>query len=606
MENQIAVPAAFLRPAIAALTALSVAAAPLSQQAVAAVKLTRADYEACQAGDEPSFRSAIEAISLKALQGGLKAVDFKAVVAEEWRRAGLDAILDKQVDIAVAEVHDESSWGDLLQSLAYKEKSQELATAVAERVYRSEPAKLAIEQLAVGVGKDVGRNIELATIDAAEPSLQCLQAFLGPRFGSTVSRVVASGAGKEFAIDPDTAKARVSATSVLIEGSEGLAGAVILLVRRQLSNMASRIGHRLVGAVLGRLVSIVAGGVGVVLIAKDIWELRSGVLPIIATEMKSKATKERAQEELARTISEQLEEQVRDIASKTADRIIEIWHEFRRAHAKVLELAERNAQFKSFLNAARPEQLPRIDEIIGLVAAGEGDPGVLERLQDGTLHSAVNTLTEPGMDIVRETRSVDAALRWTSISGDRLGRLVEYEIHKRAKADDFTKASLDRIFALDDRLAAVRLAGIERGARDVLFELENADLKTLARSLAEPELTTLARYLTGLQKTASQRVLRAVAQTPAKMQMLSSARVRDAVLASRDQDAAVAMMLRTSSLPNPAIVSADFGLVLDGQVSPVLLWEKHSALLVVLSLLALITLLFLKRIVFGRRRKAAA
>jgi hypothetical protein len=90
------------------------------------------------------------------------------------------------------------------------------------------------------------------------------------------------------------------------------------------------------------------------------------------------------------------------------------------------------------------------------------------------------------------------------------------------------------------------------------------------------------------------------------MQMRSSARVRDAVLASRDQDAAVAMMLRTNSLPNPAIVSADFGLVLDGQVSPVLLWEKHSVLLMVLSLMALITLLFLKRIVFGRRRKAAA
>ena len=599
-------PAAFLRPAIAALTAVSVAVAPLSQQAVAAVKLTRADYEACQAGDEQAFRSAIENITLKALQGGLKTVDFKAVVAEEWRRAGLDEILDKRVDIGVAEVHDESSWGDLLQSLAYKEKSQELATAVAERVYRSEPAKLAIEQLAVGVGKDVGRNIEFATIDAAEPSIQCLQAFLGPRFGSTVSRVVASGAGKEFAIDPETAKARVSATSVLIEGSEGLAGAVILLVRRQLSNMASRIGHRLVGAVLGRLVSIVAGGVGVVLIAKDIWELRSGVLPIIAEEMKSKATKERAQEELANTIAEQLDEQVREIASKTADRVIEIWYEFRRAHAKVLELAERNAPFKSFLDAARPEQLPRIDEIIGLVAAAEGDPGVMKRLQDGTLHSAVNTLSEPGMDIARETRSIGSALRWTSIAGDRLGQVVEYEIHKRASADDFTKASLGRIFALDDRLAAVRLAGIERGARDVLFELDDGDLRTLARSLAEPELTTLARYLTGLQKSASQRVLRAVAQSPAKMQMLSSARVRDGVLASRDQDAAIAMMLRTGSLPNPALISADFGLVLEGQISPVLLWEKHSVLLIVLLLLTLITLVFLKRLLFGRRRKAAA
>lgn len=600
------VPAALLRPTIAALTAFAVAAAPMSPPARASVKLTRADYEACQAGDEQTFRSAVERITLNALQNGLKSIDFKAVVAAEWRRVGLDEIIDKQVDVAVAEVNDESSWGDLIQSLAYKEKSQELATAVAERVYRSEPVKAAIEQLAGGVGKDVGRNIELATIDAAEPSLQCLQAFLGPRFGTTVSRVVASDAGKEFAIDAETARAQVSTTAVLIEGSEGIAGAVILLVRRQLSRMAARIGHRIVGAVLGRLVSIVAGGVGLVLIAKDIWELRSGVLPIIAEEMKSPATKQRVREELASSIAGQLDEQVQDISAQAADGIVEIWREFRRAHAKVLELAEQNEPFRSFLDAAHPRQLPIIDELVGLIAANEGDPGVFKRLQDGTLYSAVNNLTEPGMTIARETRSVDAALRWTAIAGDQLDRVTEYELHKRASADDFTKATLSRLFALDDRVATVRLASIDRASRDVLFDLQNDDLRRLARGLTEPELTTLARYLTGLRKSASERVLRAVAQAPAKMQVLASARVRDAVIASRDQDAAVAMMLRTGSLPNPALVSSDFGLVLDGQVSPVLLWEKHSVLLIVMSVLAFGGLLFLKRLLFGRRRRAAA
>lgn len=600
------VTAALFHRTIASLAAFAVAAAPLSAYAGAAVKLTRAEYENCRTSDEQAFRAAVERITLKALQAGLKSVDFNAVVAAEWRRIGLDEIVDNRVDLAVAEVRDESSWGYLLQSLAYKEKSQELATAVAERVYRSEPVKAAIGELAAGVGKDVGRNIELATLDAAEPALQCLQAFLGPRFGTTVSRVVAGDAGKEFAIDPGAAEASVSTTAVLIEGSEGIAGAVILLVRRQLANMARRIGHRIVGAVLGRLVSIVAGGVGVVLIAKDIWELRTGVLPIIAEEMKSKATKERVQEELAGSIAEQLDEQVRDLSVTTADRVIEIWREFRRAHAKVLELAEHNPPFKSFLDAANPQQLPRIDEIVGIVAADEGDPGVLKRLADGTLHDAVHQLAEPGMAIARDTRSIDAALRWSTIADDRLGLVVDYELHTRASADDFTTASLSRVLALDDRLAAVRLAGIERSARDVLFELEDGDLKALARSLAEPELQTLARYMTGLQASASQRVLRAVAQSPAKMQVLSSARVRDAVLASRDQDAAVAMMLRTGALPNPAVLSADFSLVLDGQVSPVLLWEKHPVAIVLLAALALIVLLSLKRLLFGRRRRAVA
>lgn len=599
-------PAAFPRRIIAGLVALAVATAPTLQQASAAVALTRVEYEACQAEDEQAFRSAVESITLKALQSGLHQVDFRSLVAAEWRRIGFDEIVDKQVDAAVNEVHEESTWGDLLQSLAYKEKAQELATAVAERVFQSQPVKSGIEQLATGVGKEIGRNIELATVDAAEPSLQCLQAYLGPRFGLTVSRVVASDAGKAFAIDPGSATAQVSTTSVLVQGSEGIAGAVILLVRRQLSNMAARIGHRLVGAVLGRLVSIVAGGIGVVLIAKDIWELRSGVLPIIAEEMKSQSTKERVQEELAKSISDQLDEQVRDLSAKTADRIVEIWREFRRSHAKVLELAEKSAPFKAYLDAAHPNQLPRIDELVGLIAGKEGDEGVLKRLDNGTLPRAVNTLSEPGMTIARETRSVDDALLWTTMAGDRIGLVIDYEIHRRAKADDFTTVSLGRILALDDRLAAARLAGIERSARDVLFELDDGQLRSLARGLNETELSALARYLSGLQPSASQRVLRAVAQTPAKMEALGSARVRDAILASRDQDAAVAMMLRTNALPSPVLVASDFQLVLDGQVSPVLLWERHSFILSVLAFAALVVLLYFKRLLFGRRRRAAA
>jgi len=596
----------FYRTVTAAVTSVAVAVAPLSSLATAQPKLSRTDYETCQSGDEQGFRAAVERITLGALQSGLNTVDFKAVVAEEWRRAGVDDTLDQQVDIAVAQVREETSWGELLQSLAYQETAKSLATAVTERVYRSDAVKTAIEQLAIGVGKSVGRNIEVAAVDAAEPSLQCVQAFLGPRFGSTVARVVSTDAGKEFAIDPASAGATVSPTSVLIQSGEGLTGAVILMVRRQLSNMATRVGHRIVGAVLGRLVSIVAGGIGVVLIAKDMWELRAGVMPIIADEMKSKATKERVQEELARTISAQLGEQIGDLATKTADRIIDIWRDFRRAHAKVLELAESNSGFKAFIDAARPDQLAKIDELVGVISAGEGDSGVLKRLQDGTLNTAVNTLTDPGMEIVRETRSVDTALLWTAFAGDKLGLVVAYEMHKRAKPEDFTKASLARILGLDDRLAAVRLAGISRDARDVLFELEDADLRMLARSLAEPELDTLARYLTGLKTSASQRVLRAVAQNPTRMQVLSSARVRDGVLASRDQDAAVAMMLRTELLPNPIVVVRDFENVYEGDVSPVLLWEKHTVLLSVMAVLSLLVLLVLKRIVFGRRRRAAA
>ena len=238
---------------------------------------------------------------------------------------------------------------------------------------------------------------------------------------------------------------------------------------------------------------------------------------------------------------------------------------------------------------------------MALVLASEGEAGVLRRLADGTLHRAVSALPPAALDIAREARSLEVALKWAAVAGDGLPKVVELEIHRRATPDAFSKAGLQRLLGLDDRVATVRLAAVSPGTRDVLFELDDPGLVKLARSLDEPQLESLARYLTALEKGPAQRVLSVVAQTPARMAELASPRVREAIIASRDQGAAVGMMLYVMSMPEPAVLLAHARLVLDGQVSPVLLWEKHAVVLVVAGLLALILLALLKRLLFPPR-----
>jgi hypothetical protein len=592
-----------VRSLVSILAATGIVLAPVAPSHAAEV-LTRAEYEACQAKDDGAFRTAIEAVTEDALKRSLATFDTPGAVRDAWRKGGVDDILDKRVDLAVSEISKETSWAELLQSLADSQKAQDLAKAVAERVYRSDAIKTAIEGVAVDVGKSLGRTLEFATQDAAGPATTCLKAFLGPRYGSTVADSVTGRAEQEFGIDPAKGKASVGAGAVLSQTSDGIAGAAILLVRRQLTNMAARIGQRIVGSVLSRLVSVAAGGVGAVLIAKDIWELRSGVLPIIAGEMKAKATKDLVQVELARAITDQVGEHVKEVAVKSAARIVDIWQDFRRAHAKAMDIAERSADFRTFLDQTAPARLPRLDEVVGLVLAAEGEPAILKRLADGTLATAINTAPASAIDIARDTRSLDAGLKWAALGGDQLARIVEQELHKRAQPDDFTKASLGRLLAIDDRLAVSRLASLTREARETLFELDGGELKSLSRSLTEAELATLARYLSGLEKVPRERVLRAVAASPAKMQQLASSRVRDGVLASRDQASAVDMMLRADG-GSPAEIAADVKLAWEGRVSPMLMWERHPVVMALAIVPVLLFLLLLRRIVMPRRKPAA-
>jgi hypothetical protein len=588
------------RSAVSGLTAAAFLVAHIPAVS-ASPPLTRVDYEACQAQDEQGFRSAIEALTLKGLEAGLANLDYGPLVADAWRREKFDEVIDRQVDEAIAQVRDESTWYQLWSSLASRESAQELATAAAERVYRSDAVKDGVERIATSVGKEIGKRIELAVIDTAGPATQCMQAFLGQRYGATVAGAVSADAGREYTVDPATGSAQVSTGQLLVEGKGSIAGAMVLVVRRQLSNMAARIGQRVLGSILSRLVSTVAGVIGVALIAKDVWDFRYGVLPIIADEMKSRPTKDKVRQEIAGALADNIGQGLKEIAQGTAGRVVEIWTEFRRAHAKVLELAERNADFKRLLETVSAADLGRLDEITALVLASEGEAGVLRRLGDGTLHMAVTALPPGAMEIAREARSLETALKWSALAGDGLPKVVELEIHRRAAPDSFTKTGLRRLLGLDDRLAAVRLAALPPATRDALFELEDPALVKLARALDEPELESLARYLTALEKGAAQRVLGVVTQSPARMAVLASPRVREAVIASRDQAAAVAMMLQAATLLDPTAPLTHARLVLDGRVSPVLLWEKHGVMLVAAALAGLVLLFVLKRLLFGVR-----
>ncbi len=568
--------------------------------AFAATPLSRSDYEACQARDEAGLKAAIATLSADAFKAGVKSVDYQALVRDQWRNGGLDGIIDKRVDIAIEDVRSETTWSERLKSLANADTSQKLATAVAEKVYRSPAVTTAIETLSIGVAGEVGKTIEFVSTDAATPLLDCLTAFVGPRYGSAVAAAVAGDAGRDLALDPNSGSGGVSPGAVLKQASGGLAGATILIVRRQLAGLATRVGQRIVGSVLSRLVSVVAGGVGLVLIAKDIWELRNGVLPIIATEMKATATKDKVQEEIATTIADQINGHVNEIATAAADQVFEVWQSFKRAHALVLRIAEANGDFRAFLDGVKPDALIRLDEIVALIVAAEGEPAVMARLADGSLNTAVHLMPSQGLEIARDTKSVAAALDWSTLAGAQLGSVIELGLHRRTKAADFTRQSFMTLMALGDRTAISRLAGVPAAARDALFGLPPTELATLAKSLSEAELETLAGYMEGLSPGPRETILREVAANPARMKVLASARVRDAIIASADQAAAADMMLRPKSPLATDQLITDVGLVWNGRVNGWLLLDRHPAALAAFAVLILLLAVWFSRLFRAR------
>jgi hypothetical protein len=339
-----------------------------------------------------------------------------------------------------------------------------------------------------------------------------------------------------------------------------------------------------------------------VLIAKDIWELRNGVLPIIASEMKSTSTRDKVQAELASSVATEIEEHVREIGSRTADRIIDIWREFRSAHAKVLELAERNAEFKAFVDNVAPANLARLDEIVALQLAAGDEARLLARVADGSLAEAVQKWPVGVLEIARDQRSLEAGFKWRALAGDTLiPKVLEFDLHRVTKPERLTRTGLERILNLDERVAISRLAPLATRDLEPLLELTDPDLKRLARALGALELTSLSGYLTALKPPAAKLMLTAVAENPSRMQWVAPAHVREAILASRDQKAAVDMMLRGGEILDLGEFVKDIDEVRSGAISPRLLLWRYPIGLAVVGALAFAILLLLWRAILGRR-----
>jgi hypothetical protein len=570
-------------------------------QAPASPRHVATGVEACQAQDEATFRVAVEALTVQALGRALAGLDHKGAVSDAWRRGNVDRIVAQEVDIAIEAVRSESSLSRLIESILNPETARALATPVAERVFRSDAVKQAVEQLALDVGREIGQRIEVAAMRAAVPAARCVEAFLGPRYGTTIAKIVSTDALRAFTVDPAVATATVSPGAVLAEGGGAIAGIVIVIVRRELAMLANRIAQRLVGVALGRAVSSVIGGIGVVLIAKDVWDFRHGVMPIIAEEMKSPDTREKVQQELAKVIGEQIGEQVNAIGAEASERVLEIWREFRRAHAKVVELAERDDAFRQMLEAISPARVPRLSEAVALILSSEGEAAIQRRLANGSLQRAVERMPPPAFEIARDLGSIDAGLAWAALAGDLLPRVLEDELHRRSSPTAFTRAGLARLVGLNDRLAAARLAAVDRVPRDVLLELSDAEVRRLARALLATELASLAGYLGALERPAAGLLLDAVSAQPARMQALAPASVRHAVLTSRDPAAALRTMLRGDGLLDLAHVIEDFRLARAGTIAPRLVLARHPVPIAFAAAGAMLLLMLFWRMLFGRR-----
>lgn len=591
------------RPLRCAIGAISVSSFLLTQvphttaQVSAPISI---DIDQCQNLSDPEVRAQLQALTKNSLGEQLGAIDYRALVDMHWRDANMGERLDREIDEAIRIERANTTILDRAYSTVSKEQAEKTAIAVAERAYGSEGFKSAISDLAQGVGKDFGIRLEQAASRVSTPVIDCVRTALQRRYGDAVAQIFERETESNLDVASRVGGAKIETGDLLIENVGTISGIVLIVSRRIIARMVATIGRRVAGLVATRLISTFTGLVGLALIVRDIYQATEGVFPLIEERMKSDEAKGLIKAELAKSIESDLQKQLDTIAEETTDRIYAFWQDFRQKYNVLLELAEKNADFASFLKTRKADELGRLGRIVSLILKNDGEPGVLQRARDGTLRRAIDLLDETGVALANELSSLEKALDWAELAGPRLVKAVDYGLPQLIPPNEITSEQLATLLSLENKGAALRIANLDRVARDALLALPPATTRDLARRLSEKELAALAVYLQRLERPAAERVLREVAQDPSLMKTLSNSSLIEAVVKSRDQLSAVQMLLRDNLTLSFTNIGNDLSLVRHGNVHYRVFIERYWVGLLVSFMVGLLILLALRRIFIGR------
>ncbi len=555
----------------------------------------------CRNLTDAEVRDRIRDVASTSLKSEVASIKFPELVNLYWAKADVSARIDREIDAAIALVRADTNWADRAYSTVSQSSAKRYATAVADKTYNSEGFKDALNELATGVAKDAGVQIEKATAKISNPIIACVQTALQSRYGGAIAQVFAQESQKNLEASADQPPVKIEASDLVASNAASISGMVLVLTRRVIGKVVQSVGSRIAGVVASRIVSSVAGLVGLALIAKDIYDAGDGVFPIIEERMKSEETKLLIKDEIGKTIQADITQQVGQIAQETAERLYAVWLDFRQKYNRLLSLSERNAAFADFLKDRRLDQLGKLGQIVDILYGTEGENKVLERVANGSLNRALLDLTDAGLVIAEEQKSIDNALRWTALAGKDLPRVVDLGVYRWLPIEGLTSETLQKILSINDRIAVARIANLDAQSRELILSFPADQMREFARRLNDRQLAAFADYERNLDPSAAKRLLRAVADDPSVMLDLTTEGIREAVFGSRDQLAALNMIIHDdASLFNYGRILKDADLVKKGLVSYRVFWERYWVAVLIAGFVLIVLLSWLRRLLFGR------
>ena len=556
-------------------------------QAFAPFRQTGDTLQECDVVSEDELQAELNRVTQQVFATALDQVDITAIVDAQWQLLAIDAVIDAEVDRAVARVRGEKDLWDTFLSGWSAGKAQELTRAVAVYTFEAEGFQTKIDELSAGVANELAQEIALLSAQSVSQAFYCLQTFISGNYSQALLRT--------FENEVQTATESVDFAgadafepgilSVLDQHKTALGGVGVIIAaqvaKRIVVNIGRTISERVAGKIVGRVIGkagstiipIAGWLIGAGLIAYDVYSSRDGALPQIQESLKSVEVKSAIRGEIVGSVEPEFRRELPQVARDISNELFNEWRNVKRNIRQVLELADENPNFNAILSGLDNQtELAKLVNLVGIALPALGEDGFTQAVNNGLL-ARVLAQPESSFQIIVADKSLDSAIAWSEVAGTAIDQVVEFEIYKHKSPDAISRSLLDQLVAVDNRAAIEKLVLLDSAAIEALLTVSSSNLATLATRLSADELLVLAGYLPRLGQDQKNQLVTRVMAEPALLQRLADPAVQERIVASADIDATLAFLASPQSL---AGLYADLTEVFFGRVSIPLVAYKYG------------------------------
>jgi len=459
----------------------------------------------CSAVDQDQLRAEIEQVAHEVLTDESTKINIDAIVMRQWVGLRVDDAIDREVDRAINNVYTSEGYWSRLWSGWSADKAEQFATQVANDAFGSEGFHTTINALSTAIAQEISQEVEADFARAASAAFLCMKAYVGDKYSGTLFSTFEDKVSTEVEQVDVQGTTDVDVTALDVH-QKALGGVGVIIVtelsRRIAIRLSEKIAERVAGKIVARIIGKagsslipVAGWViGLGLIVWDLWDGGNGALPQIQDALQSEEVKAKIRQEVADSIKDGLPEEVSIVSLEIAVSLVEDWNRFCDNNRAVCTLAANNSTFQDILDYT---PLDQVDKVVGLVNIFIDNIGrsELERAIDTGQFEQMLTLPEAAFTLLADTKSVATTLAWAELAGDRLPKVVEFQLYQAKTPEAFTPELLRTVLTLDSIDTINKVMPLTAEQLTAVVAFADTQFVRLVNRLSAEELQQLALYM---------------------------------------------------------------------------------------------------------------